>query len=387
MIQIWSLLAFLAAAQGVFLSVILFLQKKGNIQGNRLLALLIMIFSLWMAGFASFWSDILLRFPHLTFAAASLPFLFGPLIYLYSRTILKSGTTVWKQDWAHFLPFAFYLIYLLPFFAKSGIEKKAILNDLIYTTNPQFTASFFFIEGLQFIQLVIYLGLSWTIFIQAGRDHDNSLQNLFPKKRKLVRNLFIGLGLYAVLDIFHLLEIWIFDYAYIFEMGAAMLYFSAFFVYRIGYQILLKPEILFNSRSADKKNNSLKYEKSSLTDRQSREYLEKLLDLMKNEKPYLNCDLNMAELAESLGISAHHLSQVINDQLNQNFFELLNSYRIEEAKMKLIDATNENTILGIAFDAGFNNKASFNNAFKNITGSTPSAFRRRHRNSLVPNQK
>jgi AraC-like DNA-binding protein len=70
---------------------------------------------------------------------------------------------------------------------------------------------------------------------------------------------------------------------------------------------------------------------------------------------------------------------VINQGLNQSFFEFINRYRIEDAKAALIDPKYKNcTILAVAYDAGFNSKTSFNNAFKKYQGMTPSAFKKNH---------
>jgi len=97
---------------------------------------------------------------------------------------------------------------------------------------------------------------------------------------------------------------------------------------------------------------------------------------MTEEKPYFEGDLTLQKLADRLSISPHHLSQIINDKIGQNFFDFINSYRIEEAKKLLLDPRGELlTILAISEETGFNSKSSFNNAFKKYTGQTPSQFK------------
>jgi AraC-like DNA-binding protein len=101
---------------------------------------------------------------------------------------------------------------------------------------------------------------------------------------------------------------------------------------------------------------------------------------MKQHKPYLNPELSLQMLANQLDIPPHYLSQVINEQLGQNFFDFINSHRIEEVKARLLDPQYTHlTILAIAFDSGFNSKSAFNSAFKNQTGLTPSQFRTQHK--------
>lgn len=96
---------------------------------------------------------------------------------------------------------------------------------------------------------------------------------------------------------------------------------------------------------------------------------------MRSEKPYLDPELKLVGLSDRLNIPSNHLSQVINEQLNLSFFDFINKYRVDEAKDILKDRSSNDTLLKIAFDVGFNNKVSFNNYFKKLTGITPSQFR------------
>ena len=80
------------------------------------------------------------------------------------------------------------------------------------------------------------------------------------------------------------------------------------------------------------------------------------------------------------------LSQIINEELNKNFYDLVNYYRIEEAKKLLVSVNGERTILDIAYDVGFNTKSSFNRAFKKQTRMTPSQFKQKFSNTANPAQ-
>ena len=99
---------------------------------------------------------------------------------------------------------------------------------------------------------------------------------------------------------------------------------------------------------------------------------------MELNKPYLNPSLSLYKLADEISISPKHLSQIINSTFEQNFYQYINSYRIEVCKEILSDKTqNYINILAIAFEVGFNSKNSFNSAFKKHTGVTPTEFRKR----------
>ena len=109
---------------------------------------------------------------------------------------------------------------------------------------------------------------------------------------------------------------------------------------------------------------------------EANEYSEQLMEYMRLEKPYLNPELTLTQLASEIDISKHHLSQIINEQFNLNFFEFINQYRVEEVKSRINDPKFENySLLGIAFDSGFNSKSSFNRIFKRLTNQTPSQYK------------
>ncbi len=96
---------------------------------------------------------------------------------------------------------------------------------------------------------------------------------------------------------------------------------------------------------------------------------------MTEEKPYLQNELRLKDLADSTELTPHQLSHLINDHYKCSFFDFINEYRVKEAKV-LIANKPKSTLLEIAFESGFNNKTSFVNAFKKFHGTTPSAFRK-----------
>ena len=150
-------------------------------------------------------------------------------------------------------------------------------------------------------------------------------------------------------------------------------------IYLIGYMGLKQPEIFTQVVEGDspKSKNDVRYQKSGLNDDSASEYLNRLIDYMETEKPYLKGDLTLQELAGKCGISSHHLSEVINTKLFQSYYDFVNKYRVDEFIAKLEqDREKKYTILSLAYDCGFNSKSSFNSIFKKFTGKTPSEYRK-----------
>lgn len=99
--------------------------------------------------------------------------------------------------------------------------------------------------------------------------------------------------------------------------------------------------------------------------------------IMLEQKPYLDSELNLIKLSELVNRTPHQVSYTINSGFNENFFQFINKYRVEKAKELLVkEEMNNLSILGIAYESGFNSKTSFNNTFKKITNQTPSEYKK-----------
>lgn len=120
-----------------------------------------------------------------------------------------------------------------------------------------------------------------------------------------------------------------------------------------------------------------KYEKTRLENLDIGQVSAKLEDLFKTGKLYLNENLTLDQLAEELVISRHQLSRILNENYGKSFRDFVNEFRVNEAK-RLLEIDNESTVMRIGFEAGFNNKATFNAQFLRLTGMTPVAYRKIH---------
>jgi AraC-like DNA-binding protein len=116
--------------------------------------------------------------------------------------------------------------------------------------------------------------------------------------------------------------------------------------------------------------------KKLIEDHKLEELKTALLRIMENEKPFLDCELTLVKLASMMDISLHQLSYLINTGFNENFYQFVNRYRIEEAKRLILDKKMSHlNFQGIAFEVGFNSKSVFNATFKKCTGQTPREYK------------
>jgi len=368
----WTILLLFAAAQGLFLALVLFTQQRGNRRANRVLAWLILLFSLRLVETVGYWTKYLLEFPHFWLTTASFSFLFGTLLYFYAKFLTSENLKLNKRDLLHFLPFVLYLGWLILFYRLSGDIKLRILQKILAVENPKLAWPFFILFLLQISHMLLYTWL--TLRLLKAHSHSVKGNSISLERISLswLRRLTIGFGSFVLLTLLYV--IWLqLGFPYSRAVDALVLIAMAGQIYIIGYMTLRQPEI-FSGNLALK--NAPKYEKSALTPARAEAYLARLLHTIETEKLFTNSDLKLQDLAQKLDIPTHHLSQILNEKLGQNFFDFLNQYRVEEAKKCLTDPEKQPyTILSIALEVGFNNKASFNTAFKKHTGMTPSHFR------------
>ncbi|MDX6694694.1 MAG: hypothetical protein QOF02_2297 [Blastocatellia bacterium] len=361
-----AVLNLLGAAQGVLLALALLGAKGGNKTANRLLAAMTLTISIVVSGSVWITTNYVFVAPHLSRLHHPFVFLAGPLLFLYIRAITSKERRFEKQDLLHFIPFALCLLYLLPYYFQSSAAKLEHLWAEAYSDS---LGVWYYIRSAAFIvQFLVYLILIIATLIKYSRKvkeqnspHERAV--LFQVRFFVIASLILWVGviLRFTLDQSAATNLLV-------PFGASVM------VYAMGYLEMRKRS---PGDESSEPPPAKKYEKSTLTPERSERYLGKLLQLMEHEQPFTDGDLTLQKLAERLSIPAHHLSQTINERLNQTFNDFVNSYRVDEAKRRLLDpAFKHYSVLGIAEEVGFNSKSSFNSVFKKHTNMTPSEFRK-----------
>ncbi|MDC1286424.1 AraC family transcriptional regulator [Gammaproteobacteria bacterium] len=396
-----SILFLLGAAQAVFLSLALLTVKKGNRQANRYLSALLVLFA---ADLLNEFLDISLYGLHvieLMFVLFPTDYLYGPFIWLYVLRITGQNKLPFGVPLAwHFVPFFIHfstiwsnypqakdplLLVKFPELQQGNQIEPWMMNETL--------------GMLAVVHMALYLGLGLILLKQFASDIGNNFSYTEGVGLQWLRRLLVILLLLYVLYALRFLIAPVFEFA---EYADTMLNLGfVITIYSLGYFGLQQPAIFvllkshevleFGSdmQTVESKNdfpNSTssnieveKYAKSSLTLEKANAIVRQLKTCMEESMPYLDNKLNLIQLSRLLDISPNHLSQVINEQLSLNFFDFVNSYRIEAAKRQLMEMDpKQYTILGLALDSGFNSKSAFYTGFKKHTRMTPTAFRSAH---------
>ena len=347
--DIWSIVFLIAAAQGVFLSLLIFSYRTAT---NNLLAGIILLFTISLLYYVAFWTKLADQLPFGFSVILGSTYLMTPLLYFY----IRSEKNEVRYDKIQLLPFALYLLYYL-FASSLGIDS---------TTR-------FIQEVIQILYMVVYV-LIMFIWIKRNTETNQESRKAPLLKRQILSSYagyVLSFASYYLLVWFNLLKI---EYDYIISLTAAV------FIYYVGYKGL-KDAIL------TKKLNKTKYDRSSLSTSAAKSIMSKIKSHFSAQKPYLDSDLRLEDIARQLSLSTHHISQSVNMIEKINFSDFVNKYRLEEAvEILCIPENRTKKLIDIAYQTGFNNKSSFNNAFKKLKGMSPSEYRMKQANK-VPYQR
>ena len=398
----------LGAIQGLVLAVAL-IAKRSNRTANRVLAATMVAFSVYLATAAFDPEELLKVFPHAFGAAHPMPFLFGPLVYLYAVTAADRTRRVTPRDALHFIPFLAVVLDGLPIYLMSGAEKVALYHRLQSGDVP---LSIAVALPLKLLSGVIYA----TITLLSLRRHHELVKASYSSVERVNLRWLVWLcsgaaAIWAIAVLSNVLESAGLERSGFGDDVIALA--MAVMVYGIGYMGLRQPEIFRYSTAeyrvpielrgpremaapipipspapvnsaaiTDESRVSApdapppRYERSGLSEREAQRLKDQLTTVMDNERPWRDSELTLADLADCLETTPHKLSEVLNSELGLTFYDFVNGYRVREVQRRIAAGdTRKVTMLALALDAGFASKSTFNVVFKKHTRQTPSDYR------------
>ncbi len=346
----------------------LFFQKTKKGISNKILGIFLLAKALCISNMLSFrlWDYTYNHFPHTLFFGSSFTILWGPSLYFYIKSLTDSSFRFKKKDFLHIVPFLSHFVYLT---FKYHLFTADVKRDLLNSGNlfpPDFWNYFY---GLLHIYIFIYTIASLHLISGYRLKIKNSFSALRSVNLSWMSFILYGFILKWIFDVWYYLSNAHPERAFVSLVISRILLFI--FINALIYKGLKSPVVFIGVTGESR------CRKKSLSEPLRKKYLRRLLNCMENEKPYLNPELTLVELAEIVSIPSRSLSEVINESLNQNFYDFINNYRIKESELLLSDSTSRfKTILEVLFEVGFNSKSSFNTAFKKNTGMTPTAYKR-----------
>ena len=320
-------------AQGCFLSFALWRLQGGARFANRFLAAFLLALSISMGDSFLYTSGLMLRFPGLVEVLFVFAFTLGPLLYLYTQAVTSAGfhLSARRHAW-HFAPFLLCVVYYLPLFGATNEAKAALISGPATSlTTPYYPVQVELVSRLAVGQAALYLvGIGGVLYQHAQRvkTYYSSLEKV---SLNWLRNLLAAMTLLWLAWA----STWLMGppSTSVFAQLISPLLFAAF-VYVLGYKGLRQPE-LFTARTTlgppvrgattppepEAEAIPAKYEKSGLASDKMPEHVARLLTVMQEQQLFVNRDLTLQELADEVGITSNHLSQLLNEQLRKNFYE------------------------------------------------------------------
>lgn len=364
---------------GIFIAfflAVLILTKKGRNRADTILGIWMMITGLHLFGYYSFVSEIIYIYPFLMWLNLPYAFVHGPMLYLYTEALTNPERFKSKTWLLHFVLPVLMVLTLLPIMLMSENDRI-----LLYKNNGKGYENFLLFDW------TIPLSISGIIYIVITNillyKHKKRILNLFSNQEKInlnwLRFLFYGMGVTWLIIIFGGSD------KLIFSMSSVFLIFIGYFgIKQVGiftdYLVEL-PEnklitaIINDSFESELRVDKKKYAKSGLNEDTANVLHQQLKNLMETERLFIEPELNLTDLATRLEVHPNYLSQVINELEGVNFYDYINTLRVEEFKrLVLLPQNQKYTLLALAYDCGFNSKTAFNRFFKKATDLSPSEY-------------
>jgi putative ABC transport system permease protein len=350
--------------QSLIITAIVLRSRARMVSGFWLVAFLTIItLQIMLKGLSKVW--VMDNFPvFLSLVAYDLPLLFGPLALLYVRAAVGVEKFSLSQMLL-FVPFLVEGAILLSFLA--GMFSKA--EYLLPNNTPRLI-----IHGVIQTSLLFYcVFLGFSVVKNLPGDGPESRSHLVWLKEFLTAVAITGFIIIVALKAMY------YFYPALDEVRYLFLSLTGF-VYWVSFKAMVAPAILNDKTERNSVRTLIhkaRYFNSGLRQEQAIDIQKKLVAAMEEEKMFLQPGLNIGQVQQALGVSRHHLSQVLNTFIGKSFNDFVNEYRVQKACSLLADpAYDYLTIAGIAFESGFNSVSSFNLTFKKMTGMSPAQFKK-----------
>ena len=362
--------------QSIILACILLFYRSGNKMANRLIGIFVLICGLHFSWSLIIDTNLADIFKPLFWVPYSYLLAIGPLLFFYTKALTTIDFKIDTKASFHFLPVLIEVLIQMVFI-NSSIRSNTLVYDL---------PGFLIFRIVEFAGTAISILLYGKQCLSLVKAHEAWAMAKFSNQKDITLSWLSKL-------IKYLLVLWIFWLAFElsfilflrFQLHLLPVYLLLYILlgvitysnYWIAIQALIKSDVLTEKKSAIlPTDNANVY--SRLTEAEIKRNADALSDLMQKEKLFLHETLSLRTLASKLQKDPNLVSYILNNFFQKSFYDYVNDFRIEEVKNKIDDpAYSHFKIVEIAYECGFNSKATFNRVFKKSTGKSPSEYKNR----------
>lgn len=358
-----------------FLSSLL-ITKRGKTQADYILTAWLFVLGIHLSLFYIVQTQQYQDWPYLLGLEIPLPLVHAPLLFLYTAALTNQFPR--KYYWVvHFIPVLFVYIMLAGFLSRSAADKIWVYQNegRGYEQAARWIFSGIILSGLSYIGISLY-------YLKKYR---RNILNVFADTEKINLNwlYYLIIGITVIWTV----AIWG-DDSLIYSVVVFFILFIGYFgIKQVGIlnnaMLVVKPipadnrepVYLAKETVAEQEPETVKYQKSRITQPAIQKTHHALVELMQKDHLFTDVELTLGALSERLAVHPNTLSQVINSVEGKNFYDYINALRVD-AFMKAVNnpENKKYTLLSLAFECGFNSKASFNRNFKKHTGVSPTEY-------------
>ena len=350
--------------QAIILSILNFLKKPKSL-AQKFLAMLIFFYAIMALNIVLV--NVLKDFDILyVFRYVQLEMLYGigPALYFYTKSITQPSFKFSRKNLWHFFPLVIEFIFYRTAWYRNGAD------GLYLDTTPNITYVYLTQQWIGVISIIVYSIIALRILYKDQeklKQYYSKIENY--SYRWLQLPIIIYASFFIVYNIISEID------RFVFERILREYYFLPSFVILavincwIGFKgYVLKERLDFPLPSISESTEDKTLDRDEV-------FLSKINTLMETQKPYLNPELNLSMLAELLAMKPKQVSSKLNQSSAMNFYDFINSYRIKEFKQRVASSQLQKfSLLGLAYDCGFNSKSTFNTVFKKHVQMTPSQY-------------
>ena len=370
-----DVLNIVVAGSAFFLAfLVISVRREANTVANRWLAFFLLCLGLFILDDSLIVFGIYDKSPQLFGYVSIFLFALAPMLYCSVQQFVSVQRRFKPGLLWHFIPALLFTLLNVPYFLFTSVAEK---RQLIHAVSLEFSLA----EVLLIILTLVYCAVYWYLSLRSLLRHRRVIGRITAATEVVnldwLRYFVYGVGV--------MLLVWVIELVFmpLQEKASWAVLFYFLVIYYLGYSALRQWEIFPYQESealqlvpimeADSPTVQRRF---LLDEAQHSDAKDRLLLLMDTDKPYLDSALTLPALANLMHMSVHELSELVNTGFDENFSQFINRYRVEESKRLLrSEAHRHLSMLGIAYEAGFNSKTAFNTAFKKIAGCAPSVYR------------